>query len=290
MDTAGYLHNVVAVLANEIGVRSYQDHDRLQKAAGYITLQLTSFGYEVLHQPFEFRGNSYHNIVAEHRGTSSPERTLVIGAHYDTVRTTAGADDNASGVAGMLGLAQALARTRLEKTVRFVAFCLEERPAHRSGNMGSYHYAQSLKSKNEQVDGMLCLEMIGYFSDRAGSQRYPFPFMNRVYPGTGNFIAMVGNIRSRTLTKSVAAEFHKAVDLPVVTLNAPAIVVGIDFSDHWAFGKFGYEACMVTDTAFYRNPNYHSPADLPETLDYVRMAQVVVGLQAAVEKWGRMCV
>lgn len=287
MDNAGYLHNVVTVLSQEIGIRSFQDHDRLRKSADYIAGQLASFGYSVSRQPCEFRGHVYDNVIAERTGTASPETILVIGAHYDTVHTTPGADDNASGVAGLLGLARALAGTGLRKTVRFVAFALEESPTCRTRNMGSYRYARSLKEKNEQVDGMICLEMIGYFRDKEGSQHYPAPFMNRVFPRAGNYISMVGNIRSRVFTRMMAEEFRKAVELPVVTLNAPAIVIGIDFSDHWSFGKFGYRALMVTDTAFYRNPHYHKPTDVPETLDYGRMAQVIAGLQAAVVTWGR---
>lgn len=129
--------------------------------------------------------------------------------------------------------------------------------------------------------------MIGYFCDGVGSQHYPLPFFKLRYPSQGNFISMVGNLRSRAFTKRIAAGFRRTVDLPLVTLNAPPIVIGIDFSDHWSFGKFGYKAFMVTDTAFYRNPNYHVPTDLPETLDYERMAKVVEGLAAAVEEWGK---
>jgi Zn-dependent M28 family amino/carboxypeptidase len=287
MDTAAYLRQVVTTLAREIGVRSYRDLDRLRKTADYISAELASFGYDVRRQPVLYRGNTYDNVIAERSGTAQPERLLIIGAHYDTVRTTPGADDNASGVAGVLGLAQALAGTGLEKTVRFVAFTLEEPPAYRSRNMGSYHYAKSLHDREELVEGMICLEMIGYFCDREGCQHYPVPFMNRSFPRAGNYISMVGNLRSRGFTRRVAAEFRKVVLLPVVTLNAPPIVIGIDFSDHWSFGKFGYEAFMVTDTAFYRNPHYHGPTDVPETLDYQRMAQVVSGLRAAVEAWGR---
>ena len=285
MQNNEYLRHVVTMLSHEIGIRTYRDTDRLQRAAEYISGQFKSFGYQVSRQPFLFQGNTYHNLIAERSGHLRPEKVLVIGAHYDTVRTTPGADDNASGVAGLLGLAQALAAVTVSKTVRFVAFALEEPPVYRTRNMGSYHYARSLKEKNEQVEGMISLEMIGYFCDRDGSQHYPLPLFKLKYPSQGNYISMVGNLRSRTLTQRFAASFRKAVDLPLVTLNAPPIVIGIDFSDHWSFGKFGYKAFMVTDTAFYRNPNYHAPADLPETLDYERMAKVVEGLAAAVEEW-----
>jgi Zn-dependent M28 family amino/carboxypeptidase len=287
MDAPSYLRLVVNKLSREIGFRTYQDHDRLDKTEQYISGELTTFGYQVSRQSFKFAGNTYQNVIAELTGRTSPEKVLVVGAHYDTVRTTPGADDNASGVAGLLGMAKLLAGRPPGKTVRFVAFALEEPPAYRTKNMGSYHYAAGLKKDREQVEGMVCLEMIGFFSDRPGSQHYPIPFMKLRFPNSGNYIAMVGNRKSKTFTMQIAQGFRKATDLPLVTLNAPAIVVGIDFSDHWSFGKFGYPAFMVTDTAFYRNPNYHSPADLPDTLDYSRMAQVVEGLTAALEEWGR---
>ncbi len=285
MDMAEYLRQIVTVLAGDIGSRTYRDLDRLERTATTISEQFASFGYPVTRQSFVFSGNTYHNIIAELTG-ATPETLLIVGAHYDTVRTTPGADDNASGVAGLLGLARALAGVRMERTVRFVAFALEEWPVYRSRRMASYRYAQSLKEKNERVEGMICLEMIGYFCDRDGCQHYPFPFMNRMFPRAGNFISMVGNMRSKSFTERTAQYFQQGTDLPVVTLNAPAIVIGIDFSDHWSFGKFGYEAFMVTDTAFYRNPHYHAPTDLPDTLDYARMGKVVEGLTTAIKAWG----
>jgi Zn-dependent M28 family amino/carboxypeptidase len=285
MDMAEYLKEVVTTLAGDIGARSFQDLDRLEKTATYISDQFSSFGYRVKKQPFAFNNDTYHNIIAELTGGASPEELLIIGAHYDTVRTTPGADDNASGVAGLLGIARALADAQMSRTIRFVAFALEEPPVYRTKNMASYQYARSLNEKREKVAGMICLEMIGFFCDREGCQHYPFPLMNRVFPRTGNFIALVGNRRSKAFTDRIAQSFIKATDLPLVTLNAPAIVIGIDFSDHWSFGKFGYQALMVTDTAFYRNPHYHAPTDIPETLDYERMAKVVEGLTAAIEDW-----
>lgn len=288
MDRESYLRDVVTVLSREIGVRTWLDINRLERAAAYITGQFMSQGYRVVKQPFHYQGKEYSNIIAELPGTSSPEKILVVGAHYDTVRTTPGADDNASGVAGVLCLSRMLAGSRPDKTVRFVAFALEEWPTYRTRNMASYHYAQSLKERNEQVEGMICLEMIGFFSDRKGSQHYPFPFFKLKFSDKGNYIAMVGNVKSRPFTRRTASVFRKATDLPIVTLNAPPIVIGIDFSDHWSFGKFGYRALMVTDTAFYRSPHYHAPTDTPETLDYERMAKVVEGLRAAIEAWARL--
>ncbi len=283
---AYYLRSVVTELAGEIGARPHWDLKRLEGAAERIERRFAACGCPVFSQAFDYAGRTYRNLVVELAGTESPRKVLVVGAHYDSVSRSPGADDNASGVAGLLGLVRALAARPLRKTVRFVAFALEELPVYRSRNMGSYRYAESLMHSGLEVEGMVCLEMIGYFTDRPKSQHFPLPFMGRMFPKTGNFIAMVGNRRSAALTRSMADGFRRATDLPVITLNAPALVVGIDFSDHWSFGKFGYPAFMVTDTAFYRNPNYHSPADLPETLDYDRMGKVVEGLRGAIETWG----
>lgn len=284
MDTASYLRDVVTFLCKEIGYRTYREPQRLERVAEYISEQFSSSGLPVWHETFRYSGNIYTNVVAELKGRAEDRGILIVGAHYDSVRTTFGADDNASGIAGLLGLASLMAGRRLARTVRFVGFSLEEMPVYRTKNMGSYHYAKGLKDRNEPVEGMICLEMLGYFCDKKGSQHYPFPPMKYKYPDTGNFIAMVGNLRSKRFTEEMANGFRMGTDIPVVTLNAPPIVIGIDFSDHWSFNKMGYKAFMVTDTAFYRNPHYHAPTDLPETLDYNRMAKVVEGLKIAIEK------
>ena len=210
---------------------------------------------------------------------------LVVGAHYDTVSRSPGADDNASAVAGLMEMARLLGDNP-PTGLRMAAFCPEEPPAYRTRRMGSYVYAESLKQAGVKLKGMICLEMIGYFTDTPGSQSYPLPFMNIIYPKEGNFIAMAGNIMSAKWTRQVKNAFKRGTDLPVECLNAPAIMVGIDFSDHWSFNKFGFPAVMVTDTAFYRTPHYHQPSDLPDTLDYKRMAKVVDGLVAAVRILG----
>ena len=282
---AAGLRRVVEKLALEIGPRPWNEHSRLERAADFIAGELSGFGLAVTEQRFPFDGRTYRNVIGELAGGGAEDPILVVGAHYDTVRETPGADDNASGVAGLLGLAGLLARRPPGRTVRFAAFALEEPPVYRSSRMASYHYARSLKEAETRVGGMICLEMIGYFSDKEGSQGYPFPLMSLAFPRTGDFIAMVGNRRSAAFTGVAAAGFRAATELPLSTLNAPAIVVGIDFSDHWSFGKFGYPALMVTDTAFYRNPNYHRPGDLPGTLDYGRMAKVVAGLRGSVQRW-----
>ncbi|MEW6603022.1 MAG: hypothetical protein AB1499_18770, partial [Nitrospirota bacterium] len=176
-----------------------------------------------------------------------------------------------------------LAGSLLASSLHFVAFTLEEPPLFRSRKMGSYVYAESLKLAGRDVLGMICLEMIGYFSDRPGSQLFPLPFMRWVFPEEGNFITLVGNLRSKGFLTKVRNGFRKGTDLPAEALSTVSVVPGVDFSDHRSFWKLGYDAIMVTDTAFYRNPNYHSAGDVPETLDYDRMTEVVLGLKAAIE-------
>lgn len=274
----------VEYLALEIGRRPASRVDLLKKVADRLTDAFSDLGYEVSHQHVPYKKTHHINVIGQPKGSvdiSADMPLLVVGVHYDTISTSPGADDNASAVAGLVELARLLADAP-PANVRLVAFCPEEPPAYRTKRMGSYVYAHSLKKARVKVKGMICLEMIGYFSDTPGSQSYPVPFMNTIYPNAGNFIAIVGNIKSTAWTRKLKKTFKTGTELPVETLNAPSIMVGIDFSDHWSFNKFGYPAAMVTDTAFYRTPHYHLPTDLPDTLDYEKMAGVVDGLAAAV--------
>ena len=279
------LRRWVELLAGEIGPRPYSAPEKLKKVSDILHSRFSSLGYGVRLQKFTYRKEDYFNVVAASPGEDPLEKfsgpVLVAGAHYDTVSTTPGADDNASAVAGLMELARILS-SGIPAGLRLVAFCLEEPPAFRTRNMGSYHYASHLRKTGQAVTGMICLEMIGYFSERSNSQRFPFPFMKRMFPTTGNFIALVGNNRSRDFTMRVKEAFLQGSSMPVVTLNAPAIVIGIDLSDHWSFNKHRFPAVMVTDTAFYRNPHYHRPTDTPHTLDYEKSALVVDGIVNAV--------
>jgi Zn-dependent M28 family amino/carboxypeptidase len=170
----------------------------------------------------------------------------------------------------------------MDKTIQFVAFTLEEPPFFRSRSMGSYLYAKGLKDRSEEIDGMVCLESIGYFLDDPGSQMFPLPFLRFFYPDKGNFITFVSNLHSRAFLNRAKKSFMKGTDLPVESLSALSVVPGVDLSDHRSFWKFGYKALMVTDTAFYRNPNYHGLGDTVDTLDYSRMVEVVLGLRMTV--------
>jgi Zn-dependent M28 family amino/carboxypeptidase len=275
------LRDTVLFLSDGIGTRSYRDVESLGRSAGYIEGRFRSFGLAVERQPFTYDGSTYENVITEVRGTTGTDDIYVVGAHYDTVEGSPGADDNASGVAGLIELARLAAEDHPPVTTRFVAFSLEEPPVFRTSRMGSNVYAQSLSRAGVTVRGMVCLEMIGYYSTAAGSQFFPLAFFRLLFPTIGNFLAFVGDTASRPFTRDMRRAFQEHSGFPCVSLNTVRAVPGIDFSDHSSFWKYGYPAFMVTDTAFYRNPHYHTGGDRPSTLNYAKMAEVVVGLDAA---------
>jgi len=277
------LEATVHSLAMTIGPRSHQDPANLDNAADFISRRLVSFGYDLTKQPYQVDELAVRNLIAERRGTDQPDRVIVIGAHYDTVVGSPGADDNASGVAVLLELARVHAETRFRKTVRFVAFTLEEPPFFRSRHMGSRVYARSLKERGDRIEAMLCLESVGYYSHEPESQSFPFPifWLRWQYPTTGNFITIVSNDDSQLLQTQVRDGLIDHMDLPVETYAGPWWIPGVDWSDHGSFWNEGYPAVMLTDTALFRNPHYHRPADLPDTLDYRAMSELVRGLAGA---------
>lgn len=276
---AGRLEKTVRVLSEDIGVRSFADLPQLAAAADYIDREFRSAGYAVTRQPFRYRGNEYANIIAEVRGTGGrADGILIVGAHYDTAWGTPGADDNGSGIAALLELARTTAASPAPRTVRFVAFCLEEPPVYMTKKMGSYVYAHSIRSERSGILGMVSLEMLGYFSDAAGSQMYPASLFRLFYPDRGNFIAFVGNVSSRRFIERFKSVFRSVSRFPLESLSGLSIIPGVDFSDHRNFWKFGMPAFMITDTAFYRNPNYHGPGDRPDTLNYTKMAELTDAL------------
>ncbi len=276
------LIEAVGFLSGKIGQRSYLDMDKLNTAVDYVESMFRSFGGQVKRQPFTYNGKIYCNLIVEIKGTQDmKEGILVMGAHYDTAVGTPGADDNASGVAGLLELVRLSVAAPPKKTVRFVAFTLEEPPAFMTRNMGSYVYAKCLRDEGVKVFGMISLEMLGYYCDFKGSQYYPYSFFKLFYPKEGNFISFVGNLSSRSFTMKVRDAFRAVSSFPVKCLNGISLIPGVGFSDHRSFWKFGYPAFMITDTAFYRNPNYHSPRDTAETLDYKKMAELIKGLHKA---------
>jgi Zn-dependent M28 family amino/carboxypeptidase len=273
----GRLERHVRALAGEIGVRSDDQYARVQRAAAYIDDELRGLGYAVVSQEFTAAGRTYRNIEATLGGTTSRHEVVVIGAHYDTARDAPGADDNASGVAAVLELARLLAHTPQPRTVRFVLFPNEEPPWFPTADMGSRHYAATARARNDRIVGMLSIESIGYYDVSPGTQRYPFP-LNLAYPDVGDFIGFVSNLRSRALLHRAIAAFREHARFPTQGAAAPAWVPGVWWSDHWAFWVEGYPAIMISDTAPYRNPFYHTPEDTPDKLDYDRTARVVDGL------------
>jgi Zn-dependent M28 family amino/carboxypeptidase len=254
--------------------------ESLDRAAAWIRRELQEAGGKVEDQAFEAKGSVYRNVLA-HFGPETGER-IVVGAHYDAAGPYPGADDNASGVAGLIELARLLGERPPAAHVELVAFTLEEPPSFTSPAMGSAVHAAALKERGIPVHAMIALEMIGYFTDAPGSQQYPLPILKLFYPTKGNFIGVVGKLGQGALVHRIKKSMRRASSLPVHSISAPTSLPGVDFSDHRSYWDAGYEAVMITDTAFYRNPNYHTENDTPETLDYERMAMVVKGVYGAV--------
>ena len=263
--------------------RSYDQLHNTDLAAQYIFNELEAAGGSVTVQDVSAPEAPYKNIVARFGPPSGP--VVVIGAHYDTHGDTPGADDNASGIAGLLELARLLGRTTQARPIELVAYALEEPPYFRTEHMGSAWHARSLRAANQEVAFMLSLEMIGFFSDEPGSQNYPVPAMSLLYSDRGDFIALVGKLSDFGPMRRIKALMTGATNLPVYSLNAPPRLQGVDYSDHLNYWHEGFPAFMVTDTAFFRNKNYHLASDTYETLDYGRMAKVVQAVYAAAQQY-----
>ena len=272
----------VRKLSVELSPRDESHVENLDRVATYIKDEFQQTGAAVSEQPYRLEGKWYRNVIAQF-GPDSAER-VVVGAHYDTAGPLPGADDNASGIAGLIELARLLSKQQLKTRVELVAFTLEEPPYFRTTGMGSSVHAESLRKQNVRVRAMISLEMIGYFSDLPNSQRFPATFLQAFYPSRGNFIGVVGRVSEGLLARRVKTAMRTASPLPVYSISAPSIIPGVDFSDQLSYWNAGYSAIMITDTAFYRNPNYHTENDTAEKLDYKRMAMVVEGAFAAVKR------
>ena len=270
----------VVHLAETIGSRSSQTPDALGAAHDYLVATLEGFGYAVSRQTYNASGQTFANLHVERIGDTHPDEVVLIGAHYDSVRTTPGADDNASGVAATLELARAFKTRTLPRTVRFVFFVNEEPPFFQTDGMGSLVYAREMQTSHTNIVAMASLEMLGYYDDRPGSQDYPLGIAG-LFPDTGNFVAFVSDTESRELLGQAHSAFAES-GFPSEMLAAPGNLAEAGFSDHWAFWQTDVRAFMVTDTAFLRNPHYHQPTDTPDRLDFPRLAQVIEGLEGMV--------
>ena len=274
-------HHVVQ-LAEEIGERNVQRRPRqLEQAADYIEADLAGSGHEVKRHGYEVTGSTCYNLEVEIPGTTLADEIVVIGAHYDSVPGSPAANDNASGVAAMLSLANEFSRRKSGRTLRFLGFVNEEAPYAHTEQMGSWVYARRCRERDEKVTAMLSLETIGYFTEAPRSQTYP-PAVGLVYPSVGNFIGFIGNTRYAKLVRQVVGTFRSSEPFPAEGAALPEIVSHIGRSDHWSFWQEGYPALMVTDTAPFRYPHYHTPEDTVDKIDAEKLARVVRGLRGVV--------
>ena len=284
-ETSDRLRNHLKALTLTIGERSVRFPENLKKTAEYIESFLQEIELPVHREPYTYHNLTVNNIVAGISFVSQPKKRFLIGAHYDSVTGTVGADDNASAVAVQLEIARNLKEMsgdgNLDMAVKFVFFALEEPPVYGTRYMGSRVYAAKARKEKELIDGMICLEMVGYACYQKGCQDYPFPLMFLGYPEKGDFIGIVGNFQSRSFAHALAGEFRKNNDLPVVQLTVPFngwLMPSVRLSDHASFWDKGFRAVMITDSAFYRNHNYHMPSDTMDKLDFRFMAELVESL------------
>ena len=283
--TGERLKTHLRTLTETIGERSVRFPENLEETAGYIQSFYEDIGIAVHREPYDYADFKVDNVVAEISSGPQPSRRYLLGAHYDSVSGTVGADDNASAVAVQLeiarGLKALLGREDLDLAVAFVSFALEEPPVYGTRFMGSRVYAKKARRAQEKINGMICLEMVGYACHRPGCQHYPFPLRFFGYPKEGNYIGIVGNFKSGDFTKTLFNAFRKNPELPVIKLKIPFngyILPAVRLSDHASFWDQGFKAVMITDTAFFRNPHYHRSSDTMDKLDYRFMAELVQSL------------
>ncbi len=277
-ELANELRHDVTSLAETIGERNVRNYRGLAQAARFVEGSLRAAGFTVERQTYQVRGRECSNLIAELRGSDLAEQILVIGGHYDSAQGSPGANDNATGAAATLALARRFADSRPRRTMRFVLFTNEEPPWFQSEAMGSLVYALRCQERKENVVAMFSLETMGYFSDTKGSQKYP-AFFSLYYPSVGNFIGFVGNVESGPLVSWTTKSFRGHAQFPSEGAAVPGRLTGVGWSDHWSFWQAGYRALMVTDTAPFRYPHYHSPEDTPDKVDFDKMARVVSGLE-----------
>ena len=258
-----------------IGPRNDQNPGSLAKTIAFLAPTFPEV------QSYRINGKQYENRIAEIKGSEHPEQIILISAHYDTVPGSPGADDDGTGIAAITELVKRLGQAKPARTLRFVAFTNEEQPFAGTETMGSRVYAKQVADRGDQILGMFSLEMLGYYSDRPNSQQYPVP-VNGMYPNQGNFIGFISNLKSRELLKTSLLVFRQTATVPSEGIALPEAIGAIGRSDHASFWKYGYPALMVTDTANFRTPYYHTPQDTVDTLDLDRLTRVVLGLEQVI--------
>lgn len=277
------LQKHVHELSEDIGMRNTSKPEALEKTAIYIEKAFGEIGLDIRSQwTTTSDGHKVRNIEGTIAGDGN-SKTLIVGAHYDTVDCP-GADDNATGIGGLIEIARFVKSkvTVPDRTIRFVAFVNEEPPYFHSSDMGSLVYALDLAARDEKVYCMICLEMLGYFSDQPGAQQIPQP-LHLVFNHTkGDFIGFTSNTDSKEALKDIVGRFRNYARVPSEGLAGPSIIPGLSYSDHWSFWQAGYKAVMVTDTAFMRYPHYHTSEDTIDKLDFLRFTKVVSALSKTV--------
>jgi Zn-dependent M28 family amino/carboxypeptidase len=281
-ELASRLATHVNVLSATIGERNVSKPESLHAVTEYIREQLLRAGYEVSEHFYSLDGQKVSNLEAILLGGEPASGAVIVGAHYDCVPGTVGADDNATGVAAILELARMLHGSTLRKTIRFVLFVNEEPPFFQTDTMGSLVYARQLKRESVAVSAMLSLEMLGYYSDAPASQKYPAT-LGWLYPSRGDFVGFVGKSDSPELVRRAVRRFRETTSFPSEGVAAPVEWPGVGWSDHCSFWQTSYPAIMITDTAIFRNPFYHTLNDTPDKLDFARMARVVEGVRRVAE-------
>jgi Zn-dependent M28 family amino/carboxypeptidase len=274
--------HVEALSKSKVG-RNYVVVDYLTPAKRYISEQFEELGYKVTYHNYKILNDEHSNIIVDIPSGSESAPVLIVGAHYDSVEYSPGANDNASGVAAIIEMGRYFAGSAPKNyRLRLIAFANEEPPFYQTEEMGSLVYAKSLTASEDDILGMISLETIGYYTEERDSQKYPAPF-NYFYPDTGNFVAFVGNLQSRAFVTSSISLFRQNSSVPSEGVASPGFVPGVSWSDHWSFWVSGHDAIMVTDTALYRYEHYHKSTDTPDKLNYQQYAKVVYGLCKMVE-------
>jgi hypothetical protein len=268
----------VEMLAGTIGERNMEHYEALNKAADYIRQTLESREYKVSEDSYEAGGKKVRILYTTVEGSGHPTEPFVVGAHYDSVLGSPGANDNATGVAAVLELSRILKTDTPVRPIMLVFFPNEEPPYFQTKDMGSLRFAQGFHQGIARFHGMMSIETIGYYSDQPSSQKYP-SIISSMYPSTGNFIGFVGDTKSRGMVKAAITEFRLKTHFPAEGASLPGAIEGVGWSDHWAFWQIGVPAIMVTDTAVFRYPHYHKSTDTPDKVDYDRTARVVLGLK-----------
>lgn len=274
----------VQSLADDIGQRNMHTPGSMDRTVSWLEKRFREIGLELQNHTYTLQRGRYSgldavNVAAQIEGTEKSNEIVVIGAHYDSVFGSPGANDNASGVAVLLELAAYFAENPQPRTILFVSFANEEPPFFQTGDMGSYRYAEYLVNQGHSVSSMMALDGLGYFSDEPGSQSYPLPGLGFVYPKEANFIGLVTRIRNLGLLKKVSSAMDKNSNtVPHQAAALPGFIPGVNWSDHWSFWKHGVDAFLVTDTLLFRDPHYHTPLDSSDCLDYQRMAMLTEGL------------